>query len=143
MFCSKCGNSLEDNAKFCDKCGNPTGSVTSGDYDIKKEKVIDNEVKLVVKPKFKAMYHMLGGIIASVITGMFVGFASMAGGEIGVGLIVMLIITLIGIGISRLSIIFKKMQIEKMEYSFYNTKVCYKDSFLNQVEKEVKYKHIK
>ena len=24
MFCGKCGNKLDDNAKFCDKCGNPT-----------------------------------------------------------------------------------------------------------------------
>ena len=27
MFCPKCGNKLQDNAKFCDKCGNPVGSV--------------------------------------------------------------------------------------------------------------------
>jgi hypothetical protein len=31
MFCTKCGQQLEDNAKFCFKCGNPlTGVVQTG-----------------------------------------------------------------------------------------------------------------
>lgn len=28
MFCSNCGNKLDDNAKFCPNCGSPVGTVT-------------------------------------------------------------------------------------------------------------------
>ena len=31
MFCSKCGNRLEDESRFCNKCGSPITSTTS-DY---------------------------------------------------------------------------------------------------------------
>lgn len=30
MFCSNCGNKLDDNAKFCSNCGSPVGTVTQG-----------------------------------------------------------------------------------------------------------------
>lgn len=143
MFCSKCGNLLEDAARFCDKCGNPTGGGGVINNVATKEKLVDDEVKILVKPKFKTLYHMLGAIIASIITGIFIGFVSLVSGEILISLIVMVIVSLFGIGLAGIGVIFKKMQMKKMEYAFYNTKVCYKDSFLNQVEKEVKYKHIR
>lgn len=143
MFCTKCGSSLEDTARFCDKCGNPTGGGTVANNVATREKVVDDEVKIFVKPKFKAMYHMLGAIISAIIMGLFFGLMGFASGEFLVGIILMLFMIVLIVGIAGIGVIFKKMQMKKMEYAFYNTKVCYRDSFLNQVEKEVKYKHIR
>ena len=28
MFCSNCGNKLDDNAKFCSNCGNQAGTIS-------------------------------------------------------------------------------------------------------------------
>lgn len=44
MFCSKCGNRLQDNAKFCDKCGAPV----SGEKKRKKGAVIGIACSAVV-----------------------------------------------------------------------------------------------
>lgn len=141
MFCSNCGNQVEDIAKFCDKCGAPTGATADRNSEV-REKQPDNEVKLLVKPTFKWLYFMFptlllifGLEIANIILvsythkGMFMLY----------GQIPCLIIFFI----SLIVVWFKKKQLENMEYAFYNTKVIYKDSFLNKAEKEVKYKNIR
>ena len=142
MYCSKCGNVLEDTARFCDKCGNPTG-VGEVNNNIVKEKRVDNEVRILVKPRFKALYFMLSSIIASVFVSLFMIFITVIEGEFLAGLLMALIISAIILGASAIALIFRKMQIKNMEYTFYSTKILYKDSFLNQTEKEVKYKHIR
>ncbi len=141
MFCSNCGNQLEDIAKFCDKCGTPTGTVVEKSNEV-KEKQPDNEVKLLVKPTFKWLYFMfptllliLGLEIANIIL-----WASTHSSKIVLaGQIPCLIIFFV----SLIVVWFKKKQLQNMEYAFYNTKVIYKDSFLNKAEKEVKYKNIR
>lgn len=142
MYCSKCGNVLEDTARFCDKCGNPTG-VGEVNSNIVKEKKVDNEIRILVKPRFKALYFMLSSIVASVFVSLFMIFITVIEGEFLAGLLMALIISAIILGASAIALIFRKMQIKNMEYTFYSTKILYKDSFLNQTEKEVKYKHIR
>lgn len=40
MFCSNCGNKLEDNAKFCSSCGSPVGAQTSAPEQIEDEIIL-------------------------------------------------------------------------------------------------------
>lgn len=142
MFCSKCGNVLEDTARFCDKCGNPTG-VGEINSNIVKEKKVDDEVQLVVKPKFKALYFMLPSIIASVIVLLFFIIMGVSCDELGESFLVGFGISAIVLVVSAVIMFFNKLQMKNMEFTFYNTKIVYKDSFLNQVEKEVKYKNVR
>ena len=51
MFCSNCGNKLDDNAKFCPNCGSPVGTVKR----IKKDDhgiVLIGDNALAFSPKF-------------------------------------------------------------------------------------------
>ena len=142
MFCSQCGNVLEDTARFCDKCGNPTG-VGEANSNIVKEKKVDDEVQLVVKPKFKALYFMLPVIITSVIVIVLSCLFAALEGLLVIGLLMSLGISAVILVTTAISMLFKKIQMKNMEFTFYNTKIVYKDSFLNQVEKEVKYKNVR
>ncbi len=42
IFCSKCGNQLQDGTQFCNKCGNPTNDVATPSAA--------KEVKIVLDP---------------------------------------------------------------------------------------------
>ena len=57
MFCAKCGNVLEDNARFCDKCGTATMSNNYNTTNV-ATKIVDNEVQLSIKPTYKSIYFM-------------------------------------------------------------------------------------
>lgn len=141
MFCSNCGNQLEDIAKFCDKCGAPTGAVAEKNSEV-KEKQPDNEVKLLVKPTFKWLYFMFPTLL--LILGLEIANIILASStHKWIFMLYAQIPCLIIFFISLIVVWFKKKQLENMEYAFYNTKVIYKDSFLNKAEKEVKYKNIR
>lgn len=47
MFCSKCGNQVDDNAVFCPKCGNKIGEITNSTSE------------LIVKSKKECIYDAL------------------------------------------------------------------------------------
>lgn len=47
MFCSKCGNQVDDNAAFCPKCGNKIGEITNSTSE------------LIVKSKKECIYDAL------------------------------------------------------------------------------------
>lgn len=141
MFCVKCGNLLEDNARFCDKCGTATAQ-NNGNVSNVTTKIPDNEIQLSVKPKYKSLYFMwstylvvaimlIGSIILSIIGSTII----IAVSGLGVSALI--------VGISHLVLIFRKKQLEYMRYDFYKTKIEYSDSFLNKAEKEVKYKHVR
>lgn len=145
MFCVNCGTKLADDAAFCTNCGNP---VSGGKPEVKvKEKVVDNNVMLNVKPTFKLIYMLLPYIPTFLIFIAPVAFMlSMPSDFAGVADQIKTICTYIIIGIlaiTAISIFFVKKQYKAYNYDFYKTKVVYRDSFINISEKEVKYKHIR
>lgn len=139
MFCQKCGNELENSARFCDKCG---ASQVAGAQEVNNAKMPDNEVIFTIKPTFKLFYYLCG-ILVSVIL-IFVVFVIMAGyAEIEEMIIGGWIVSGIILILGLIYVVFKAVQIKNMEYKFYRTKVEYTDSFLNKTQKEVKYKYIR
>ena len=141
MFCAKCGNVLEDNARFCDKCGTATMANNYNSTNV-ATKIVDNEVQLSIKPTYKSIYFMWSTYVFIALMMIFFIIISIASSS-WIGLVVGIVISLITLGIKAISLIFKKKQLQYMKYDFYKTKIEYSDSFLNKAEKEVKYKHIR
>lgn len=142
MFCMKCGNSLEDNARFCDKCGTSTMEVNN--MSSVTVKTADKEIQFSVKPTYKSIYFMLGPYVGTVLAIIFFIVIGSIFDEVFLGF-------LIGLGLASFCLLiefiyyscFKKKQLNCMKYDFYKTKIGYTDSFLNRTEKEVKYKNIR
>ncbi len=134
MFCSKCGTELPDTAKFCGKCG----ASVSGDSNATtaSQPIVDDTVVLNVKPTYKFVYKDLIPLIIWLL--LFALPSGLAGGAIGF----LVAAGIIGL-FAAIKILFVKKQYKNYSYDFYKTKVCYKDSFLNISEKEVKYKYIR
>ncbi len=138
MFCKNCGNELADDAKFCNKCG----ASIDGEQKPKEKKVEDNTVKYQIKPSFKWGYKLLtncayAALIILIIFGYSLGEAideipEFVGMVVGVAVVIILI-----------KLFFENIQYKNLEYNFYNTKVQYKDGFLNKEEKELKYRYIR
>lgn len=141
MFCAKCGNVLEDNARFCDKCGTATMANNYNTPNV-ATKIVDDEVQLSIKPTYKSIYFMWSTYVAIALMMIFFIIVSIASGS-WIGFVVGVVISLIVLGIKAVSLIFKKKQLQYMKYDFYKTKIEYSDSFLNKAEKEVKYKYIR
>lgn len=141
MFCAKCGNLLEDNARFCDRCG--TATMANG-HNISNAttKMVDKEVQLSVRPTYKSIYFMWGTYVLLALIMILTTIFSIAISEWSV-FISGIISSILILAIKFISLIFKKKQLNYMKYDFYKTKVEYSDSFLNKAEKEVKYKHIR
>lgn len=138
MFCEKCGTKLPDDASFCTNCG---ASLSGGEVKT-KEKIVDNEVQLNVKPTFKIGYMIIPYVITYIILVACIALPFMAI-ESGATVTVALVILLITAVIFAIASFFSKKQYANYSYDFYKTKVIYKDSFLNVSEKEVKYKYIR
>ena len=47
IYCSKCGAKLDDNARFCSKCGNPIVKVTSEEYSVSSDNLIERVKELL------------------------------------------------------------------------------------------------
>lgn len=140
MFCEKCGNQLPESAMFCDKCG------ASTQLNVKvQEKIVDNEVQLNVKPVFSLGYLTLPTIVVYWIPVIIISIIiAMANSAAGIGMMILGLIGFLIFGLFwGIGLVFKKMQYDNYSYSFYKTKVIYKDGFLNKSEKEVKYKYIR
>jgi len=90
MFCTKCGNELEDNVRFCDKCGNPVS--TEGVSEVAAEPNAINNVKsadgakvfldMLMKNK-KLMGVVLGAVV--VVLMLVIGIGVLSGGKDGEG----------------------------------------------------------
>ena len=142
MFCSKCGNALEDSAKFCDKCGQQTGNGDTS-TNVTPTKVIDDVIQLSLKPKYKSLYFLWGTYVTMAFVLILCIILSASTEFFSYTMIGGLIFCLI-LFINRLiALIFRKKQLECMRYDFYKTKINYSDSFLNKREKEVKYKYFR
>ena len=141
MFCSKCGNLLEDTARFCDKCGTAT-MINAHNMSNTRTKMVDDEVLLSVKPTYKSIYFMWGTYLIVACIMIFTIIVDMIVSEWRL-MIFGFIMSILIIAVKYVFLIFKKKQLNYMRYDFYKTKVEYSDSFLNKAEKEVKYKHIR
>lgn len=143
MFCKNCGVQLNDEAKFCANCGNVVNSVqASGVTETVKEDIL----RLELKPTFKFSYKFLGNFFKCFgmvfILFFYIGmelylFEMFNNAAIIVGLFVFVIV------FSILKTFFDKAQYNSLEYNFYNTKIQYRDGFINKEEKELKYRYIR
>jgi len=141
VFCRNCGEELNDDAKFCYKCGNEVKS---------KTKIEDNNVKFKIVPEFVVPYKILSNIIQGVLLSfsilfilMYIGVRAAEGFVFVREPITWMFLVLFIIVYVIIKMITDKMQYNDLEYSFYDTKIEYKDGFFNKEEKEVKYKYIR
>lgn len=158
MFCRKCGEPLDENAKFCSKCGTSTNTQNEiaeenvNGETVKETKKIDNDVvKYVLKPTFNYGYKIcsiLGGVLIFILV-----FAIAMLEEIDLIMEMVFetefmqatIIVVIAVVIiyTLIKLLFEKKQYDKLEYNFYNNKLEYVDGFINKEEKELKYKNVR
>lgn len=137
MFCERCGAQLPDTAEFCTSCGTNINKARKN-----TEKIPDTEIQFSVKPTFNFIYMVLPSIISFLFVIMSLAFMFLmisVEASIGITIIGFVLLAII-VGINT---IIKKKQYDSYYYEFYNTKVIYRDSFLNISEKEIKYKYIR
>ena len=138
MFCKSCGEKLNLNSNFCTKCGTKVNNL---------EKVVieDNKIKYQIKPNFNLMYKLIFDfgmitvfvIILTFLLGLLI-ISKNAPGAIALAMLIILIITIVTI---RLAI--EHTAYNNYHYNFYKTKMEYKDGFLDKIQKELKYKHVR
>jgi len=157
MFCEKCGNEVVDTDKFCQNCGNllideETQEITKSRYN--------NEVMLEIKPTTKLLAFIDSKLLITGIlllsTLLYALFNTMPATEklLGSGDPMAKTVVLMTIGVYLIPIVgifiaifvkafIKKKQNKKITYTFYPDRVIFKDSFLNKVQHELKYKHVR
>ena len=138
MFCEKCGAQLPDNANFCTSCG----SSIENNVQVNQRNVSDTEIQLKVMPTYSFGYMVLPSLIFYSIIILIPSLIVCAFNVI-VGIIIALVFFLVFALLMGIKVAFNKKQYDNYSYSFYKTKVIYRDSFLNVSEKEVKYKYIR
>lgn len=142
MFCKNCGAEINEEARFCPKCG----SDKQGETKANKKVVEDNKIKKQIKLEFNWPYKIIT-TFGTALVYIFIVFCYILADLPDELIFVYPIIFLVVIGIAVLyvgiKLILGKMQYNDLEYNFYNTKVEYKDGFLNKEEKELKYKYIR
>ena len=147
MFCRNCGQQLGEVAKFCAKCGTAVNGSIQSKIEVKIKKVEDNEIKYALKPTFKAMYKLAGNFSTALIMAfiILISWFSEAEGLKGIVPIstVAIIAGVIIVFYTLIKTIIDSLQYNDLEYNFYNTKIEYKDGFVNKEEKELKYKYIR
>jgi len=153
MFCRKCGEPLDENAKFCAKCGSATSEeVTEQVKPAKEEKKVDNSViKYTLKPTFNYGYKICSILGTTLLFVLLIGLYfleeielawaySTLTGELKIVPVIIIVAIIIYICIK---LIFDKKQYERLEYNFYHNKLEYIDGFINKEQKELKYKNIR
>ena len=134
IFCKNCGTKMTENARFCSKCG--YDRMKNNQHQ--KEIAEDNSIGYKVKPEFNIPYKILSNTwwYIFLLYPLLVNSYNYFPIEYMITLVIILICILI-------KIIYDKMQCDYVEYNFYDTKVEYKDSFLNTEVKELEYKYIR
>lgn len=138
MFCEKCGTQLPDTAKFCTNCGtNITGNIKNQEQNIE-----DTNIQLLVKPTFSFGYMVLPSLISySILTIICALIFSTISPTVG-GVITLIVFLTLALTLG-IKTAFNKRKYANCSYSFYKTKVIYKDNFFGVSEKEIKYKYIR
>ena len=134
MICKNCNTNLSNDTKFCTNCGT-------------KILDIDKEIKLSLKPTFYMTYHFMKFfviLLVMILTQVLTMLNKDADTELSVkiGFILIVAFVFIGIPICIIYNKFKKKEYDKCFYNFYDTKIIYKDTFINKEEKEINYAFI-
>ena len=119
LFCTKCGNSIEDTSKFCTSCGASSGAI--------EEVFSDNDVLLEIRPHFIGWacfwYDLPGSLILSLFALPILGYFSP-----------LIMPFLVHFG--------QKQFFKKTVFRFYKTRVECEIDFIMKYNKTLKYKNI-
>lgn len=139
MFCSDCGAKVEKGTKFCSSCGS---SLSNKENSKEVSKVVDNEVKYQLRPKYNFIYKTLSNIPGAIILAfILIVISSLVFGLTIYKALFLTVLFLLVIIIS--GTITDVLQYKNLVFNFYLTKVEYVDGFLSKVEKTVKYRNIR
>lgn len=138
MFCDMCGTKLPELSEFCPECGFKINENKKA-----KTKIDDLEVKLTIKPYFDSSYLGLRLLVAfgALILSLSIIIAIVVSIKVGVGIFIVSS-TLVCLVIPA------KIKLDKAIYDscffdFYDKKVVYKNTFLGESQREIKYNHIR
>lgn len=141
MFCKNCGTELSQDVKFCPNCGKAINQLSTD-----QAKTTDDTLQFQLKPTFKLGYKFCSnGLLALLYAIIFLFIL----GEEYIFTFIMyypifgIILFAIILFVISIKLFFEYLQYQKLEYNFYNSKIEYKDGFLNIEEKELKYKYIR
>ena len=137
MFCKNCGTKINKNEKYCYKCGNKIEKIQE------KSTFEDNNIIFQLKPIFNVAYILLNNIplLAIYILFIYTILINIENNYILKNLYPIIIILVILYFIIKL--LCEKIRHDQLEYNFYNTKVEYKDAFINIEIKTLEYKYIR
>lgn len=146
MFCRKCGEENNDEAKFCKNCGEDLSgtNVEKGTRKGSKEK--DNTIKYSLKPTYNWGYKSITVGLGSLVVALIIIFylfeeytfdILLSGSPIGLIVFIGIVIFII------VRMVMEKFQYNKLEYNFYNDRIEYVDGFFNISQKELKYKYVR
>lgn len=143
MYCMKCGKEINEIDKFCAYCGNNTNieSISTETKNTLEDKVIRHQLKPVFKLGYK-MFHFekKDKLIIELI--LFIAFLI----TILVPKLIEVFYLVLGIALILsyiMKLVLNYIDYKNTEYNFYDTKVVFKNGFLEKQEKEVKYDDIR
>lgn len=145
MFCEKCGNELQESAKFCHRCGNQAYRDKGNDNF--EESLEKDRVLLQVNPStnllnifLPKLFVILPVIIVLLIIMFFVFKEEFISARIITVLLMML--SLISVVVDFVNSLFLIEQYRNKKYIFYGDRMIFEDTFVNLSYQELKYRHI-
>jgi membrane protein YdbS with pleckstrin-like domain len=153
MFCKKCGNQIENGAKFCSKCGS---SITIG--NLQKTSPIDLNMPIfIIRPVFIPWVTIVSVIpiqlFMTILAGGFLGgfvlfvvefFNIIFNNNLNLPIWFTFVFfgALVFFSIPFLTYYVKKKTYNKTKYKFYADRVEYTEGFWTAESKTIKYKNI-
>lgn len=142
MYCIQCGNKLQENENFCTNCG------TKLKHNIENVRfqIFDDQIQYQIQPTFDFGYLVLKSIgwiiLISIIFFMF-GIIIMAYEDEFASTITLLLGVIAPIVYLGIKSYLDSQNYKNTAITFYKTKMYAKNSFFNQIEREIKYENIK